>query len=78
VEEIPTVEEVLEGSFFFNGCHIVILFDSRALHDFMSSIYAKKAMLSLVALGTPYVISTPGVRVDAYRLVCRAPLDLAG
>jgi hypothetical protein len=59
VDELPTGEEVLAGTFFLNECPIIILFDSRASHDFMSSTYAKKAKLSLVASGAPYVISTP-------------------
>jgi hypothetical protein len=59
VEEIPTGEEVLAGTFFLNEHPVIILFDSGASHDFMSSTYAKKAKLSLVASGAPYVISTP-------------------
>jgi predicted aspartyl protease len=59
---------VLAGTFILNNQPIVILFDSRASHDFMSSTCAKKARLTLVALGTPYVISTPGGRVDADRI----------
>jgi hypothetical protein len=69
VEEIPTGEEVLTGTFFLNNQPIVILFDSRASHDFMSFTCAKKARLTLVASGTPDVISTPGGRVDADRIV---------
>jgi hypothetical protein len=59
VEEIPTGEEVLADTFFLNEHPVIILFDSGASHDFMSSTYAKKAKLSLVASGAPYVISTP-------------------
>jgi hypothetical protein len=59
VDELPTGEEVLADTFFLNECPIIILFDSGASHDFMSSTYAKKAKLSLVASGAPYVISTP-------------------
>jgi predicted aspartyl protease len=69
MEEIPTGDEVLAGTFFFNDQSIVILFDSGASHDFMSSTCAKKARLILVASGTPYVISTPGGRVDEDRVV---------
>jgi predicted aspartyl protease len=58
-------EEVLADTFFLNECLIIILFDSGASHDFMSFTCAKKAKLSLVALGAPYVISTPRGRVDA-------------
>jgi hypothetical protein len=59
VNEIPTVEEVLAGMFFINECPIIILFDSGASHDFMSSTCAKRVKLSLVASGVPFVISTP-------------------
>jgi predicted aspartyl protease len=70
-------EEVLVGTFFLNERPIIILLDSGASHDFISSTCAKKAKLSLVALGTPYVISTPRGRVDADRIVHKAPLNLA-
>jgi hypothetical protein len=69
VEEIPTGEEVLAGTFFLNEHLVIILFDSRASHNFMSSTCAKKAKLSLVASGASYVISTPRGRVDANRIV---------
>jgi hypothetical protein len=78
VDGIPTGEEVLAGTFFLNEHHIVILFDSGALHDFMSSACAKKAMLTLVASGAPYVISTPGGRVDTDRIAQKVPLVLSG
>jgi hypothetical protein len=69
MDEIPTGEEVLEGMFFLNEHPIIILFDSGASYDFMSSTYPKKVKLSLVASGVPYVISTPGGRVDANQIV---------
>jgi hypothetical protein len=65
VDEIPTREEVLAGTFLLNEHPIIILFDSEASHDFMSSTCAKKARLALVASGAPYVISTLGGLVDA-------------
>jgi hypothetical protein len=71
-------EEVLAGTFFLNERPIVILFDSGVSHDFMSSTCAKKARLTLMALGVPYVISTPRGRVDADRIVQKVPLDLSG
>jgi hypothetical protein len=77
MEEISTGQEVLVGTFFLSGHPIVILFDSGTSHEFMSSVHAEKAKLSLVTSRMPYVISTPGDRVDADRLVRRAPLDLA-
>jgi predicted aspartyl protease len=70
-------EEVLVGTFFHNECPITILFDSGALHDFMSSTCAKKARLSLVASGAPYMISTPRGRVDANQVAQKVPLELS-
>jgi hypothetical protein len=61
-------EEVLTGMFFLNKHSIVILFDSRASHDFVSLACAKRAWLTLVVSGVPYVISTPGGRVDTDRI----------
>jgi hypothetical protein len=37
VEEIPHGEEVLAGTFYLLEHSIIILFDSRASHDFMSA-----------------------------------------
>jgi hypothetical protein len=69
VEEIPTGEEVLMGMFFLNEHPIIILFDSEgASHDFISSACAKRARLTLVAPGAPYVINMPGDRVDIDRI----------
>jgi hypothetical protein len=77
MEEVPTREEVLAGMFFLNECSIIILFNFRASHDFISSTCAKKAMLSMVATEAPYVISTPGGWVDEDRIVQKALLELA-
>jgi hypothetical protein len=76
VEEIPTGEEVLAGMFFLNDQPIVTLFDFGASHYFMSFTCAKKARLTLVALGMAYVISTTRGWVDADQIVQRVPLDL--
>jgi predicted aspartyl protease len=68
---------VLAGTFFLNEQPIIILFDSGALHDFISSTCAKKARVSMVPTEASYVISTLGGRVDAHRIVHKAPLELA-
>jgi predicted aspartyl protease len=62
-------EKVLMGTFFLNDQPIFILFDYEASHGFISSTCAKKARLTLVATGAPYVISTAGGRVDADQIV---------
>jgi hypothetical protein len=78
MEEIPMGEEVLAGTFFLNEHPVLILFDSGATHNFMSSTCAKKTKLSLVASRAPYVISIPGGQVDANRIVQKATLELSG
>jgi hypothetical protein len=64
IEEILNVEEVFTGMFFLHAQRIIILFDFRVSHDFMSSACAKKASLPLVVIGKPYVISTPRSQVN--------------
>jgi hypothetical protein len=76
VEDIPHGEEVLTGTFFLLEHPIIILFDSRASHDFMSLSYAQKAKLTLRATSVPYSITTPGGRVVADRMVCVIPIEL--
>jgi hypothetical protein len=78
VEEIPMGEEVLASMFFLNEHPVIILFDSGASYNFMSSTCARKVKLSLVVSGAPYVISIPGGRVDSNRIVQKAPLELSG
>jgi hypothetical protein len=78
MEEILTGEEVLESTFSHNEHPVIILFDFGASHDFISSTCAMKVMLSMVATEESYVISTPGERVDADRIVRKAPHELAG
>jgi hypothetical protein len=81
VDENPTGEEVLEGTFFLNEHPIIILFDSRASHDFITSTCAKKARLSMLAMKAPYVIQyvihIHRGQVDVERIVHKAPLKLA-
>jgi hypothetical protein len=69
IEEIPTGEEVLAGTFFLNKHPVIILFDSGASHDYISSTCAKKVMLSTVIVQALYVISTPGGQVVADQIV---------
>jgi hypothetical protein len=78
MEEIPMEEEVLAGMFFLNELPVIILFNSESSHDFISSTCAKKVMLSMVATEEPYVIHTLRGRVDADRIVHKAPLELVG
>jgi hypothetical protein len=78
IKDILEGEEVLVGTFLLFGHPIIILFDSRASHDFMSSACAKRAELSLTVANPSYMISTPGGRVVANRIAREVPLKLVG
>jgi hypothetical protein len=78
IEDILEGEEVLVGTFLVFGHPIIILFDSGASHDFMSSACAKRAELSLTVAKPSYMISTPRGRVVANRIAREVPLELAG
>jgi hypothetical protein len=53
VEEISEGEEVLAGTFLLFGHPLIILFDSGATHDFMSSVGAQKVKLTLTIAKAP-------------------------
>jgi hypothetical protein len=78
VEDIPEGGELLAVTFLLFGHPIIILFDSRASHDFMCSACAKRAELSPIVAKPSYMISTPGGRVVANRIASEVSLELAG
>jgi hypothetical protein len=78
LEEIPPSEEILAGMFFLYEHPIIILFNYRASHDFLSLACAQKAELNLYATPAPYSISTLGGRVVTNQMVHKIPLKLVG
>jgi hypothetical protein len=78
LEEIPLGEEVLTGTFFLYEHLVIILFDSRALHDFLSLECAQKAGLTLCTTQVPYSISTPRGWVVANQIARKIPIELVG
>jgi hypothetical protein len=78
VEDIPEGEEVLVGTFLLFGHPIIILFDSGASHNFMSSACAKRVELSLTVAKPSYMISTPRGQVVANHIAREISLELVG
>jgi hypothetical protein len=76
MDEIPTGDDVLVGTFVLSEHPVNILFDSGASHYFISFACAMRARLTLVASGAPYVICTPGGRVDTDHKAQKVPLEL--
>jgi hypothetical protein len=78
MSDVPEGELVLVDTFSLNGHPIVILFDTRATHDFISKACTQRYQLAIEPTNTPYVISTPGGRVITKELVMHTPLNLTG
>jgi hypothetical protein len=76
VENITEGEEVLEGTFLLFGCPIIILFDSRASHGFITSACAKREELSLTIAKPSLMIRTPGGWIVANQMARDVPLEL--
>jgi hypothetical protein len=78
VEDIPGGEEVLACTFLLFGHPIIILFDSRASHGFITLACAKRAELSLTVAKPSYMTRTPGGRIVANQIAREVPFKLAG
>jgi hypothetical protein len=78
MEDIPEGEQVLVSTFSLNGRPTIVLFDSRASHDFISKAYTQNHQLVIEHIITPYLIRTPGGNIATKQLVMATPLSLAG
>jgi hypothetical protein len=60
VEEAQEAPDVVIGMFLVNDTSAVVLFDSRALHSFISAAYVGKHNLPLALLRCQMIVSSPG------------------
>jgi hypothetical protein len=66
------------GTFSLNEHPAIILFDSRASHDFISNACTQKHQLVIEHMLTPYMISTPGGKIITRQEVVNPSLNLGG
>jgi hypothetical protein len=78
VEDIPEGEKVLASTFLLFGHPIIILFDFRVSHGFITSECDKREALSLTVAKPSYMILTPGGQILANQIAREVPLKLAG
>jgi hypothetical protein len=78
LEEIPLGEEVLVGTFFLYEHPIIILFDSRASHDFLSFACAQKVGLTLCTTKCLTLSILPEVEWFLIRWPVKFHLSLSG
>jgi hypothetical protein len=60
VEEAQEAPDVVIDMFLVNDTSAVVLFDSRALHSFISATYIGKHNLPLTLLRCQMIVSSPG------------------
>ena len=77
IEEISEGEPVTAGMFPVNQHLVVVLFDSRSSHSFMSQALAQKHDQAVTDLGYGYRISSAGADVLTNRVVQSATLDIS-
>ena len=70
MEEIPSGQVVTAGMFLVNHHLVVVLFDSRASHSFMSPTFASKYDQKIVVVDKGgYCISVAGSNISTNQIV---------
>jgi hypothetical protein len=64
--------------FFINDTSAVVLFDSGALHSFISAIYVEKHNLPIALLMCQMIVSSPGGDMPARQLCLKVNLKIRG
>jgi hypothetical protein len=78
VEEAQEAPDVVIGMFLLNNTSTVVLFDSRALHSFISAAYVGKCNLPLALLKCQMIVSSPGGDMTARHLWPKVNLKIRG
>jgi hypothetical protein len=69
---------VVIGMFFINDTSAVVLFDSRALHSFISATYVEKHNIPLALLKYQMIVSSLGGDMSARQLCPKVNLGIRG
>jgi hypothetical protein len=78
VEEAQEAPDVVIGTFLVNDTSAVVLFNSRALHSFISATYVGKHNLPLALLRCQMIVSSPGGDMPARQLYPKVNLKIRG
>jgi hypothetical protein len=78
VEEAQEAPDVVIGMFLVNDTSAVVLFDSRALHSFISTAYVGKHNLPLALLRCQMIVSSPGGDMPARQLCPKVNRKIRG
>jgi hypothetical protein len=78
VKEAQETPNVVISMFFINDTSAIVLFDSRASHSFISSIYVEKHNLPIALLKCQMIVSSPGGDMPARQLCPKVNLKIKG
>jgi hypothetical protein len=78
VEEAQETPDVVIGMFFINGTSAVVLFNSGALHSFISAAYVEKHNLPMALLRCQMIVSSPGGDMPTRQLCTKVNLKIWG
>jgi hypothetical protein len=67
---------VVIGTFFINDTSTVVLFDSGALHSFISAAYVEKHNLPIALLRCQMIVSSPRGDMPARQLCLKVNLKI--
>jgi hypothetical protein len=78
VEEVQETPDVVLGMFLINDTSAVVLFDSGALHSFISAAYVGKYNLPQALLRCQMIVSSLGGEMPARQLCPKVNLKIRG
>jgi hypothetical protein len=78
VEEAQEAPDVVIGMFLVNDTSVVVLFDSKTSHSFISTAYVGKYNLPLALLKCQMIVSSPGGDMSARQLCPKVNLKIMG
>jgi hypothetical protein len=76
VEEVQEAPDIVIGMFLINNTSVVVLFDSRASHSFISATYVGKHDLPLSLLKCQMIFSSPRGDMPARQLCLKVNLKI--
>jgi hypothetical protein len=76
LSELPEGTPIMAGTFSINHYPVIVLFDSRATHSFISAKYGTKIGLDIYRTNGDYKITTPGGKILSNQICRKVPLQL--
>jgi hypothetical protein len=76
LSELPEGTPIMTGTFSINHQPVIILFDSGATHNFISTNCGLKLGLNISSTNKAYRITTPGGKISSNQICRKVPIQL--